>query len=499
MKKLTTILTFFLLCIFLSTTFYVFDIPPFKQETINQLLNRHKPPKPNEQIDPILTNSNTNQPPTQTTEVTDNEKYNQHLQKGDSFKEEGIFELAIKEYQNAQIAFPKSITPLIRIGKIHMKNNDYETAYKNFALAHQKKSDNVEAQINMGKALIAQRNITQATEVFNSISPSTQETLFYQALLQILNNDHQTAKTFLEEVITLNTNGIITQKAKNFINAYQEFEAFQGSNDAHLKTLLGRAYTQSHEYHLAIPLMFKVIKEKNNYRDAWIILGYSYLKINKPLESIDALTEAYNLDPQKPESTFFLGLAYFKNNDLEKAIEYMELAKKNQFQPQIQVEQKLAEFYSLQEDFQKSAASLEKVLTLNTSDIGIFTKLVWIHLSKLNQPEKALKVALQSLEAHPQKAMSHNLIGWAYTENNQFKQAQEHLQRALEIDPKLDAAHLNFGILHEKNNDTHNARISYKKAFNLGNGNSISQIAAEKYKQLAVSENNNQFTTNLFN
>lgn len=55
------------------------------------------------------------------------------------------------------------------------------------------------------------------------------------------------------------------------------------------------------------------------YRDAWICLGYTALKLNDVSRSIEALKKAQELDPIYAKTYEILALAYRQNNDLESA------------------------------------------------------------------------------------------------------------------------------------------------------------------------------------
>jgi tetratricopeptide (TPR) repeat protein len=80
--------------------------------------------------------------------------------------------------------------------------------------------------------------------------------------------------------------------------------------------------------------------------------------------------------------------------------------------------------------------------------------------------------------------MSFNLLGWAAIGNNRLADAEDYLKKAMMIDPKMDAIYLNFGILTEKKGDDQGAINYYKKAYTLGNGNSIAASAADHYNRL---------------
>ena len=81
--------------------------------------------------------------------------------------------------------------------------------------------------------------------------------------------------------------------------------------------------------------------------------------------------------------------------------------------------------------------------------------------------------------------------------------AEKNLQKALALDPQLDAAYLNLGALWEKRGQFDKALSYYGKANQMGKGNPIGNAAAEKYNTLIarVKSNNttgNTGTANLF-
>ncbi len=484
MKKIITILAFLFIIAFVSTTLYVFDVPPFEQEKIDQLLRGKEPEKT-----PNPKNTDTPKTPTPPKPTSDNRNFNELITKGDTLKENGFYDLAIKEYQTAQSMEPSNITPLIKISEIHLQSNNLEKAEEILKQALETDSTSLPAKLNLGRTLIAQRKIDEGRELFLNINAEDSQVKYYQGMIKILDGAHPEARQFFQDAINLNTDLKISEKAQKFLSAYQEFDSFQSGTDSHLNTLLGRAFTEVDEYQMAIPLLFEVIKIQNDYRDAWILLGYSYLKTQQYPEAVDALIEAEKIDPQKPETHFFLGLTYFNQDKLDLAANHLEKAKENGFQPEIQVEQKLAEIYTIQEKFDEAASNYENIISLNDKDINLFVQPIWIYLNKLNQPEKALSLAKKALNSHSQNAMSHNLMAWVQIESEDYIPAKAQLMIALELNPEFDAAHLNLGRIYEAQNNFSKAKQHYQKAYELGKGNSISELASEKYSIVAAKEN----------
>lgn len=494
MKKILTILTTLLVLCFITAGLYVFGIPPFQaggpfypaaQQQSTQQIDQPLPDFLNEE------------------KVNRAKTYDEHMSRGALLETNKFYTLAIAEYQQANQLAPTNAEPFIKIGRVHLLLNDYPKAQVNFEQALKLVPGNADVEVYLGRSLLQQRKIDEARNIFNKITAESQTVKYYQGILAAYFGDYQNSKKLLTRAIELGGSQDISKKAQNYLGAFSEFDFNQSGQAAHLKTLLGRSYAQTGEYQMAIPLLFEVIKDAKDYRDAWIILGYSYINIGRYQEAIEALDQAKRLDPQKAETFFYLGLAYYSQNNLQQAAKNLEQAKNLGFQPVIQIDQKLAEIYLELKQYDKSAQEYENVVALNDENINYYIRPMWIYLEKLNQPSKAVTLAEKAFRSHPNQPMSFNLIGWAQVGNNQLEDAEKNLQKALTLDPQLDAAYLNLGSLWEKRGQFDKALGYYGKANQMGKGNPIGNAAAEKYNILIArvknsNTNGNTGTANLF-
>lgn len=420
--------------------------------------------------------------------------YDEHIARGELLVQNRYYALAIAEFETASDMAPTKAEPLIEIGKIHIKTGDTIKAKLSLQEGLKKDPNNLEATINLGKVYIAERDIDKAKATFDAIRLHNQTSKYYQGILAAFTGDHAGAKTMLRESVSIGGDSTIMTYAQNVLKAYDEFDANQGGSNIHLHTLLARSFNQNQEFEMAIPLLFDVIRQKKDYRDAWILLGYAYLSTQKYQDAVEALQEARKLDPQKSETLFFLGLSYFGLGDLEQAAANLELAKSNGYEPRIQVEQKLAEVYLQMKEYEKAAQNYEDVLTLNNQDVNYFIKPMWIYMERLNQLEKAIALANVALTTHPDEAMSYNLIGWAKIGTGELYEAKQYLDKAATMNPNLDAVYLNFGKLYEKRGELETAVAFYKKAYQLGQGSSIATAAADGYNKLIGKANEFEYS-----
>lgn len=468
---------------------YIFELPPFKVE--NTPID----------IDNSLQNESENLPDKlKENNIARNKTYEEMVKRAEELEKSGFPSLAIAQWQEAYKKNPQNLNPLFEIGKIHIRTKNYAKAENIFQDLIKQDPNSIDAKIYLGKSLLNQRKITEAQNVFNSITSNNQITLYYKGIIAAFFGDHQQAQSLLNQAIAMGGDEDITKKSNNFLNAYNEFNFSTESPNIHLKVLLARSYNQCGEYEMAIPLLFEITKDKMDYRDAWILLGYAYLQTDKYQDAIEALERAKTLDKQKPETLFYLGLAYYSVNKFQEAENNLLLAKQYNFEPKILVDQKLAEVYLELQKFQESAQSYENVLSLNSQDVNYYIKPMWIYLEKINQPQKALKLAQKALEEHPKDAMAINLVGWALIYNNDFRKAENYLKTSIDINPLLDAPYLNLGLLYEVTKQEQKALKYYQKAHELGINDGVAISAATRYNNLLAQLNTtNSIQANILN
>ncbi|MBI4235247.1 tetratricopeptide repeat protein [Candidatus Peregrinibacteria bacterium] len=428
---------------------------------------------------------------TETLEI-ENKTYTNSINQGDKFLNNGDIKNAIIHYKNAVRLNPQSAEPLNRLGEAYILNNEPKEAEEIFtqSLKFSPPENFTNLKLRIIQSKLDQRQIEQAKALLTELDAKNLEVKYYNGLLEILYKNFDKSKEIFEEIAKTEEpkDKILEENVQKFLKNYQVFSYYQEGEKIFLETMLAKSFTDTGQYQAAIPLLFDVINQKNNYADAWLILGYSYLNINKIPDAIDALTKAQNLNDQKSEIFFFLGLAYFANNDLDQAIASIKKADELGFEPKEQIKLKLGDMYLLKEDYKNAEKLYDELISLNTDNIDLFVRNAWLNIDKLKSPFKAVDVAFKAVENHPDNAMSYNLVGWALTANGNYDEAKGYFQKALTMNPRLDAAYLNFGWLYEKQGAEILAKEYYKKAFEIGSGNSVANLAAIRYNNLSKPE-----------
>lgn len=464
------ILKIFWVVIILGTVFLAYTY--FKPDSAIETPVEHKIPTP----------SKTSLQEEVKKEVEEEKTQSDFIVEGDDYNNKGYYKEAIIAYQKALNQNPDSIQALYKLGLTYFKNSQLIEARQYFEqLKELQKSTQID--ILIGRTYINKEDMQKAFPYFDQLPPDNKEVKYYKAILKILQKKHEEATTDLTALSELSDNKL-KEKVNIFLTTYQAISINKGAKPQHVEALLAKAFIDAEEYSASIPLLFDVISMQNNYRDAWIMLGYAYLQTGKTEDALDALLQAKILDPKKPETLFFIGITYAVQEKYDDAINALEQAKEAGFEPATLVEQKLADLNLIKKEYDKSLQSYSNIINSGVADLNLYTKAIWICIEKVDKTHKAIQLAEKAMEQYPSEAISFSLRGWAFVANGDYDKAKEDLVTALEMDPRLDHAYLNMGWMYEKQNFIDIAKEYYKKAYLLGNGNSIANLAALRFNNI---------------
>lgn len=396
--------------------------------------------------------------------LTGSQTYKELVVNGDKEFSAKNFTEALTIYQKASEIEPREELPYEKIGDIYFLQKNYSQAKQNFELARAIEPEKSNLPLKTVRALLGQRKILDAQAELEKITKPTEQSLFYQGILAAFLNKQEQAKELFKKASEAGTDAGIKNGVQKILNIYRDFELEKDGRIEHLQTLLAQAFDQIGEYGLAIELAFDALKTKNDYRDGWIVLGHAFLNEQKFFDAQDALTKAINLDTNHPAAFFYRGIAHRNLNKVSEAIADFEQALKLGFKPQILPKFELAELLFSQKKLAESFILYSEVVTTDPSDITKFIRPIALAINHLKKPEQALFLAEKAMSAHPESAMAHNLLGWAYMGMKDFGKARNHLEEAIKRDPELSAAYLNLGQLMQIQGNPAEAQKNYEKA-----------------------------------
>ncbi|MDD5103548.1 MAG: tetratricopeptide repeat protein [Candidatus Peribacteraceae bacterium] len=359
-----------------------------------------------------------------------------HLREGDLYAVRGEWAEAAASYEQA-VALDGGLPALRKLALAELQRRDMgglQETIRQLKAAGARPEDIALIEnivlLRTGELSTARKRLEGATD-----SPQKHYAL---ALLSIIEGNHAIAQQELATVTT-GWEPALRSNARTLLGAYEEFALFPQSSDLHLITLLSRALAQVQECELALPLLAQVTKEKEDYRDAWIVQGYCELVTERPQQALVSLERAYNLNPEKPEIQYFLARAHAALGQHENAITFLEYALQNGFTPKSEIRRLIASEALKNGDAAAALGQYKALVEEPDAGIEAFDGAVSTALA-LKRNDEAIALALLGTQRLPQIARSFDILGWAYAEAGKKEEARTALTKALEIDPYLLSA-----------------------------------------------------------
>jgi tetratricopeptide (TPR) repeat protein len=358
------------------------------------------------------------------------------LREGDLFALRGEWAEAVKAYEEA-VKLNGGLPALRKLALSQLQRRDMrglQDTIRKLKAAGARPEDVALIEnivlLRTGELTTANKRLTEAAD--------TPQKHYGLALLAIIEGNHDTAKQELNAVIA-GWEPVLRTNARTLLSAYEEFALFPESSTLHLLTLLSRALAQVQECELALPLLTEVTREKEDYRDAWLVQGYCELATERREQALVSLEHAYNLNPEKPEIQYFLARAHAALGEHDNAITFLEYALQNGFEPKSEARRLIASEALKKGDALAALAQYKLLAEEKDSSIETFEGAVTTALA-LDRKEEAYALAKLATTRLPEVARAFDLLGLAASEAGKKEEARAALMKALELDPYLLSA-----------------------------------------------------------
>jgi len=419
----------------------------------------------------------------------DSPAFTELIAEAEELYQNGYVDQALNTYLEAYNSNNDSTLPFLGIAKIYLDHEKIDLAEQNLLIAKQKGRLSTQAKILITRLNILKINYDQAQNTLDLISNQNSETLYLSCILNLLNGNYPDSQDNLSELAKLNSNDIFSQAGSKLEEAFEIYDTFTDSPQSYLLTLSAENLIDVNEFALARPLLLQAINEKPDYRDPWILLGYSYLQSNLLQDAEQALKKAKQVDPYFGTTYFYLGLTKEALGQTDLAIQYLQDAEGFGYPYPANIYLHLANTYYEKETYPKAADNFLKAMQLGSLDLPDYAKPIWLFLEPLDNQPKALEVAENAFEKFPDQAMSFNLLGWAQLANNKLDEAKSNLEKAIALDKYLEAAYYNLGNLYNLEGKTKIAIAYYEKAIKYSQENQNNSILERATHDLQILQN----------
>jgi tetratricopeptide (TPR) repeat protein len=233
------------------------------------------------------------------------------------------------------------------------------------------------------------------------------------------------------------------------------------------QSLLASVYIRERNYEAAISAYNKVIELDANRDDAYYGLGLVYFKMRRFKEAAVPLEKAVRLNPEYKEAYFYIASSYEESKDFAKAAEFYEkyVNLKPERAGQAYANLGLCKFEI--GEFGAAAAAFQEALKENPQDTHINDMLAQA-FKKSGQYEKAEQVYKYLAQLSPEYSLNnYQAILRMYDEAGLGDKAIEAAKKIVELNPKDSDSLYNLGYMYYKQKRYNEAIESLRKAVQM--------------------------------
>ncbi len=196
---------------------------------------------------------------------------------------------------------------------------------------------------------------------------------------------------------------------------------------------------------------------------------FSYLlhleyKEKDPERALQHLQNALKADPN-PGLYLELAQLHLDSDELQQA-RHILLQATDKFPYNPRLAMALSRLYSNQDRPEEALNVLQSFLQTNPEEVSVLQRLAELHLEQ-DQPAKALQ-ALQKIPEEKQGEDIHLLLAQSYLEQQKRQEGIDHLERAVDIEPRSARAWAELAYQYELQGEYIQARDSYQRLLELG-------------------------------
>jgi len=346
--------------------------------------------------------------------------------------------------------------------------------------------DTLDPHMRTAKELIKTFHINEAEEELG-LADDGEEKAYYLGLVSAYKGDSESAITHLTRAKELDADRtIISLYAGSYLDIFTFYETFSDPTPEYLDTLISKNFLATGELQLGIAKLKFILSEHPDYEDAIILLGSAYMIHGNFEQAIVALTSA--LPTNRSEVYYWLGLAYYYNNNYKKANIAYKQAENKAYEPLYHLYEKMGNSYLAEKDYKKAATYYKKSVMQDEARyfIDLYIRPVWIYNDILHDPDNALEISERAQKYNPNSAMADNLLGWTYIAMKEYDTALEYLFDAMEKDDEIPAVYLNIGLAYKAQEEYNDAIKYFEEAIDRDDGSIAKRAKAEKIKTQAL-------------
>ncbi|GEM_PF-1102696 len=416
------------------------------------------------------------------------------LEESQRLMDQGYYSLAALEVAAAMKDKADTIDPYLILGEIYLRTQNLTKLEHLMQTMTHRFPENTAALTLRLRSLVSQKLFTEAIAFIDTVGEAApMDMYFYEAILRGFQNNHDAAEKLLSTALRSGTlSEDFIDKSQSILDIYTQFEAVSDGKNPHLFALMSQSLSEHHEAVLALEAAELAVKEDIAYPDGWILRGYAKFLLQDYETALTDLRHAYDLDPLRPETHYFLALVLQEMGRSAEASLFFEKSLEHEFAFETDVKWKLVELFMQQKKYDQVVALYQELMAeegpLKKESI---VSMLHSSINIMKKPELALEISQELLDEHPKDIFYLNMQAWAQIANKHFNKASETLQQATYLDDNNPRTLLNLGLLAEEQGYFSRAKEFYKRSYQQGQDQayeSVVNLAALQYNKLIKRE-----------
>lgn len=399
--------------------------------------------------------------------TSDESKFQNFMTDANGFYESGDYDKAVIQLKNALKIQNRSKDANDLLSKIYLKQGNAQEAFKTFIRLEQIDPDNLEYQIQLASFHLLAKNRTEAetrVEKVLSKEPDNIKALYLKAgVLSLHKRGVEEIEPVYLKIIRLDPEQdrahfslaqlyASQKKFEDALTHLNEAIRIQPDNIAY-STAVYRFYLTRGEYETAQKVLETLGENRPTDARPRILLGNFYQARNQPEMAETLFLKAIEVDPEKIEP--LMVLARFYNGQEKRDAAEALIKKALEIEPgSYEVKNAYADFHFVNDEILKADTLVDEILAARPEYIpGKLLKGRILIRQRAYDP--AIKIFQDLVNEEPDSDIYNLLLGSAYYEKNDLKNAKPFIAKAVEKNPNQFQGRFTLADIHFKQGDLH--------------------------------------------
>lgn len=426
---------------------------------------------------------------------------------GEALSQEGNIAEAIEAFDQLESAMGMNEALSLQKFRLYMDIDEKENAFAEIEKLAEKYPTVSRYPLLLGDLYLESNELDKAYDCFQrayAIEPTNPYYIvsmsnYYEAKGDRLASEQQIKNALINEELDVETKvsilaryiGHLQQNKQGIENVNLLFDELveQHPEDIDLKLMYGSFLSSAQEKAEEARFQFQLVTEMApDNQVAWQQLLNLALRAEDLPEVIRICTTCQTMFPQAPEYYFYLGVAYFQQENYTEALraytEGIEVIPEENGRLKSDFYGQIGDIYYQIKEMDKTYAAYDEALKYNSKNIMVLNNYAYFLSLDKKELEKAIRMSSLTIDMEPDNATYLDTYAWIFFVRGEYKLAKIYIERALDRDTSNSSELVDhYGDILYMNGNAEKAMEQWKKAKEMGKESELldRKIAEGKY------------------